>query len=174
MPVGALQRVCHARTTQRIYDASVTRASVAPRLAACVPFWLAACGAPASGPAVTNRATSSGALTCELPPTIAIDAHQYANVDANDPRFEQWLPWTARIASTRDGDRVHATVELKGSSYRWTFDAAGTFDCTTHELTLHFGTHEPFDLSLDLALHAGEIRSIDNVWLLGPPFPARH
>jgi hypothetical protein len=92
-----------------------------------------------------------------------------------------WSAWRVGIQfATGDmnraaADKVHVrgTLAMTGDDLTWTFDIAGTIDHSTCRIDMAADTHEPINLEVDLRKRTGTIRSIDDIWLLGPPFPAQ-
>lgn len=139
---------------------------------------LCACGG-SQQLAIENRG-GAASTSCELPARLDFEARRYGNVDADDPDYQVWSPWHVGIqfenGTTRaavDKARVRGTLAMTGDDLTWTFDIAGTLDHSTCRITLGADTHEPINLEVDLHEHTGTIRSIDDIWLLGPPFPAQ-
>ncbi|MBS1119741.1 MAG: hypothetical protein H6Q90_1969 [Deltaproteobacteria bacterium] len=136
---------------------------------------LGACGAP-SPVAVANR---GGAVTasCPFQPKLELAARRYGNLDADQPDFQAWTPWQVRLelAGEPTGKPpLRGTLVMVGDKLDWKLEVTGRFDPVRCELTLTANSHEPINLQLHLgAATTGKIHSIDDVWLLGPPFPAR-
>jgi hypothetical protein len=128
---------------------------------------LCACGgsAPVAGPVANRGGDHSTSASCELPPQI--EARRYGNVDRIDPTFQHWTSWRVTLHRRDDG----YIVDMTGDGLHLSFTAPGTIDCANRCAELQFESHEPFALTFDLATHTGRITSIDDVWILGPPFP---
>lgn len=129
--------------------------------------------------AVENRGGATS-TRCEVPARLEFEARRYGNVDADDPDYQVWSAWRVGIQVIEQGDtrrpdraRVRGTLAMTGDDLTWTFDIAGTVDRTTCRIELAADTHEPINVDLDLRKHTGIIRSIDDEWLLGPPFPSK-
>lgn len=133
--------------------------------------------------AVENRggAASTG---CELPARLEFEARRYGNVDADDPDYQVWSSWRVGIqlavrdasrphAETRDKARVRGTLAMSGDDLTWAFDITGNLDRTRCRLDLGTDTHEPILVDIELTKRTGFVRSIDDTWLLGPPFPSQ-
>ena len=122
--------------------------------------------------AVENRggAASTG---CELPARLEFEARRYGNVDADDPDYQVWSSWRVgiQLATRSDHARLRGTLAMSGDELTWTFDVAGTL--ARCHLDLVTDSHEPVSVDIDLVKRTGIIRSIDDVWLLGPPFPSK-
>jgi hypothetical protein len=136
-----------------------------PRLAALVVF--GACGGPPS-PAVENRG-GTASPRCDLPTRLEFEARRYGNLDADQPDYHTWSPWRVGIQLARGG---RGTITMIGDELQWTFDITTKLDRDRCTLELWTDSHEPMRANLDVRARTGTIRSIDNVWQLGPPFPA--
>jgi hypothetical protein len=117
-----------------------------------------------------------------LPARLEFEARRYGNVDADDPDYQVWSSWRVGmqfgandVATDRAVDKARArgTLAMTGDDLTWTFDIAGTIDHSTCRIDMAADTHEPINLEVDLRKRTGTIRSIDDIWLLGPPFPAQ-
>ncbi|MDQ3365651.1 MAG: hypothetical protein M3680_09505 [Myxococcota bacterium] len=132
------------------------------------------CGGAAPA-AVANHAERPTAR-CELPARIEREARRYGSVDADHPDYLTWSPWRVGLQLTEiSPERVQGSLAMVGDDLTWTFDVAGTFDHARCRLSLLAAAHDPMSLELTLppgGAITGRIRSIDDVWLLGPPFPA--
>ena len=118
--------------------------------------------------AVANRGEAAS-TSCELPPRLDFEARRYGMLDADDPDFQTWSAWRVGV-QFRTIDPPRGTVAMVGDELTWTFDFTGKrTDCA---LELAFDTHDPFSMAVDLRARTGRIRSVDDEWLLGPPFPA--
>lgn len=157
--------------------AAAARACAAPPMTR----WLvvvAACGgaAPAT---IGNRADH---VRCDVPHVLVLAARRYANLDRGDPAYDRWTPWTLEL--TLDADRpvmrnahghvrhVRGTARLAGDGLHLDFPASGAVSCELRHALVRLEDHEPFELDLDFATRTGIVRSIDDRWLIGPPFPA--
>ncbi len=133
---------------------------------------LCACGGSRQPVVIANRGESVRA-SCDIPARIELEARRYANTDADQPDYNVWTAWRVGI-QLADRDRPRGTLAMVGDDLTWTFDVAGTLDPERCRLTLWTPhEHEPFGVELDLRAHTGTIKSIDDIWLLGPPFPSR-
>jgi len=132
---------------------------------------LCACGG-ARPVAIANRGEPAGA-SCRVPAKIDLEGRRYANLDHGDPDYQVWSAWRIGL-QLADRDEPRGTLAMVGDELTWTFDVTGTLDRETCRLALAAHSHEPFDVVLELRGPnlTGTIRSIDDVWLLGPPFPA--
>ena len=133
------------------------------------------CGAPASR-TVENRGGSAAPITrmCTLRPVLEVAARRYFNLDADDPGYQRWTPARVQLALT--GERsVSGKLVMTVDKFHLDLRVTGRFDRTRCELTLAAETHDPVTLKVRFsgATTTGEIHSIDEVWLLGPPFPVR-
>jgi hypothetical protein len=131
--------------------------------------------------AIENRG-GAASTSCELPARLEFEARRYGNVDADDPDYQVWSSWRVGmqfgandVATDRaiDKARARGTLAMTGDDLTWTFDIAGTIDHSTCRIDMAADTHEPINLEVDLRKRTGTIRSIDDIWLLGPPFPAQ-
>lgn len=131
---------------------------------------LCACGG--AGPVVVANRGGTASASCALPARLELDARRYGNLDADDPDYQTWSAWRIGLQLRTEGARVTGTLAMIGDDLVWTFDVAGRLDerCV---LALVADTHEPLSATIDVRARTGRIRSIDDVWLLGPPFPAR-
>ena len=128
-----------------------------------------ACGG-ATSPATLDNRGGTESITCELPARFDFEARRYANLDADQPGYQTWSAWRVGIQLS-DRARVRGTRAMVGDELVWSFDFTGKLaGC---RLELWTDTHEPFTTTIDLRTRTGTIRSIDDVWLLGPPFPAQ-
>jgi hypothetical protein len=125
-----------------------------------------ACSAPPVA-AIQNRG-GAASPTCDLPARLDFEARRYGTVDTDQPDYQTWSAWRVglQLAGTLRG-----TIAMVGDELVWTFDIAGKRDGCKLELST--ATHEPFTVTIDLRTRTGRIRSIDDEWFLGPPFPAR-
>jgi hypothetical protein len=65
-------------------------------------------------------------------------------------------------------------TSMHGDEINWKFPIAGTLDRAHCVLTLRTDTHESIGFTIRFADRVtGEAHSIDDVWLLGTPFPPR-
>ena len=140
-------------------------------LSVFVLYALYACSAPRSV-AVQNRSAQVKA-DCSFETTIDLEARRYANVDRDQLDYQVWTAWRVGIWFP-DRSTPRGTLTMVGDDITWTFDIVVQLDPTHCTLTLStVDQHEPF--SAELKLHdgviTGWIRSIDDEWLLGPPFP---
>lgn len=133
---------------------------------------LCACGGTAHQPAAIDNRSVAPATTCELPARFDFEARRYANLDADQPGYQTWSPWRVGIQVVERA-RLRTKLAMIGDELVWNFDATGTFDRSRCRLELHTDTHEPITVTIDLRTNTGRIRSIDDDWLLGPPFPAK-
>jgi hypothetical protein len=130
--------------------------------------------------AIENRG-GAASTSCELPARLDFEARRYGNVDADDPDYQVWSSWRVGIQlatsdmnrPAADKGRVRGTLAMTGDDLTWTFDVAGTIDGSMCRIDLGADTHEPIQVDIDLRKRTGTIRSIDDIWLLGPPFPAQ-
>ena len=140
-------------------------------LAVAVSGCLCACGG-AEPVAIANRG-GTASVSCEVPARIELEARRYANLDHDDADYNVWTAWRVGI-QLADRAKPKGTMAMVGDAITWTFDVAGKLDAAKCVLTLWTpNEHEPFDVVLDVGKHTGTIRSIDDVWLLGPPFPTK-
>jgi hypothetical protein len=98
--------------------------------------------------------------------------HRTADNRTADDRTADRTAASDRRAAV-DKVRVRGTLAMTGDELTWTFDIAGTLDRSTCRIDLGADTHEPINVEVDLHERTGTIRSIDDIWLLGPPFPAQ-
>ena len=129
---------------------------------------LCSCGGATQPVAVANRG-GTASTRCDFPAArLELEARRYGNVDADSPDYQTWSAWRVGIQLA---DAKHGTLSMVGDDLVWTFDVTGKqTDCALELWTV---AHEPFRVRLDLRARTGTINSIDDVWLLGPPFPAR-
>lgn len=145
---------------------------------------LCACGG-AKPVAVENRGGTASNLICNLPARLEFEARRYANLDADQPGYQTWSSWRVGIQLAPNSfaqrgsvsERAEApdrkprgTLAMVGDELVWNFDFTGKLDDRC-KLELWTDTHEPIHVTIDLYAKTGVIRSIDDVWLLGPPFP---
>jgi len=131
---------------------------------------LCACGG-AQPVAVENRGGTASA-GCYVPARIELEARRYANVDKGDPDFDVWTAWRVGIQLSDRGEKPKGTMAMVGDHITWTFDVVGKLDAAKCALELWTPKeHEGFDVRFDVHANTGTIRSIDDVWVLGPPFP---
>ena len=129
---------------------------------------LCACGG-AKPVAVANRGEPAR-TSCDVPARLEFEARRYGMVDADHADFQTWSAWRVGV-QFRTTDPPRGTVAMVGDELTWTFDFSGK---RTHcGVELWFDNHDPFTMTLDLRAGTGRIQSIDDEWLLGPPFPAR-
>ena len=128
---------------------------------------LCACGGPPAG-AVENRG-GTASTGCDLPERLDFEARRYGNLDADHADYQTWSSWRVgiQLASAARG-----TITMIGDELQWTFDITTKLDRDRCTLELWAETHDPLRANLDLRARTGTIRSIDDVWQLGPPFPA--
>ncbi len=110
-----------------------------------------------------------------MPARIERDARRYGNIDADQADYQTWSPWRVGLQLTGT-ERVRGTLAMVGDGLTWTFDVTGQFDATRCRLELFADSHDPISIEVTFAPGGdltGTIRSIDDFWLLGPPFPAR-
>jgi hypothetical protein len=132
---------------------------------------LGACGG-VPAPTIDNRAAP--AARCELPSRFDFEARRYASLDADHPDYQTWSAWRVGIQIIdRQRDQVRATLAMVGDELVWSFEVKGTLDPARCRLELFTDTHEVIVTTLDLRARTGRISSIDDEWLLGPPFPAK-
>lgn len=132
-----------------------------------------ACGtarAPAVAPAVANQG-GSRIDVCEWPTHLELAARRYDNVDQDDPAYQRWSPWTISIRTMAAGRELRGVAEMSGERMHWKINVAGKLDCLRGMAELRFETHEPMTLSLLVPTRQGRITSIDDVWIVGAPFP---
>ncbi len=127
---------------------------------------LCACGS-AKPVAVENRG-GTASTSCDLPTRLEFEGRRYGNLDRDQPDYQVFTPWRVGI-QFRDQKDLRGTITMVGDELVWSFDVAGKLEeC---RLTMSTDTHEPFTITIDARTRTGSIQSIDNVWLLGPPFP---
>lgn len=139
---------------------------------------LVLCGCRGATPVAVENRGGTARPSCDLPARIERAARRYGNVDADAPDFQTWSEWRIglQLARAGDGERVRGTLAMTGDELTWTFDVSGTFDGARCRLALTAEAHDPMAIVVTLSpdgASTGEIRSIDDAWLLGPPFPAR-
>lgn len=123
---------------------------------------------PVAPRSIENRG-GAASTSCTSPARrLEFEARRYGNLDADSPDYQTWSAWRVGIQLA---DATHGTLSMVGDDLVWTFDVAGKQ--TECALELWTDTHEPFRVRLDLRARTGTISSIDDVWLLGPPFPPR-
>ena len=152
---------------------------MSPRLAALVVvvvLW--ACAGSPTG-AVENRG-GAASPSCDVPVRLDFEARRYGNLDADQADYQTWSPWRVgiQLASATRG-----TLTMIGDELQWTFDFTAKLERERCTLELWAETHDPIRANVDLRARTGTIRSIaaprkgravmiDDVWQLGPPFPA--
>jgi hypothetical protein len=129
---------------------------------------LCACGG-AKPVAVENRG-GTASTSCDVPPRLDFEARRYGNLDGDQPDYQTWSPWRVGILFA-DREHVRGTISMQGDELVWNFDLTGKLDRERCTLELWADTHLPIRANLDLRARTGTIRSIDDVWQLGPPFP---
>ena len=132
---------------------------------------LCACRGAPQPVAVENRG-GVASTRCDFPAErLEFEARRYGNLDADSPDYQTWSAWRVGIQLS-GAQPPRGTVSMVGDELVWSFEvASGTHaGCT---LELWTDTHEPFRVTLDLRARTGTIRSFDDVWLLGPPFPTQ-
>jgi hypothetical protein len=128
-------------------------------------------GCGAAGPDVVANRGGSPMTSCPSPRRLVLQARRYANLDADEADYQKWTPWRVQLELT---DELRGTLVMTGDRLDWKLQVAGRLDPVHCELTLAADSHEPVNLRIHLGPPVtGDIRSIDDVWLLGPPFPAR-
>jgi hypothetical protein len=139
---------------------------------------LSACGGTQPG-AVENRG-GSASTSCDLPPRLEFEARRYANLDVGEPGSQVWSAWRVGLQLARElkslrDTTVRGTLAMVGDEIVWSFDVAGKLDPDRCVLEMWTGTHthEPSRVTIDVPKRTGTIHSFDDVWLLGPPFPAQ-
>ena len=130
---------------------------------------LCACGG-ATPVAVENRG-GTASTSCDFPMRLEFEARRFGNLDADQPDYQTWSPWRIGIQLAERAN-PRGTMTMVGDELVWTFDFTGKLDGERCALELWTDTHEPIRANLDLRARTGTIRSIDDVWQLGPPFPA--
>ena len=134
---------------------------------------LCACGGTQTPAAVENRAPPTPP-TCALPMRFDFEARRYASLDADHPDYQTWSAWRVGIQiMDHQHDRVRAKLAMVGDELVWNFDVKGNIDLARCRLELFTDTHEVIATTVDLRARTGRISSIDDEWLLGPPFPAK-
>ena len=138
-----------------------------------------ACGST-SKVAVENRGGATS-TSCDLPERLEFEARRYGNVDAVDADYQTWSPWRVgiqfphRVAfppGSHTRETLRGTIAMVGDEIVWNFDIYGYLDDQCR-LDVATDAHESFHIEVDVHVRTGTIRSIDDVWLLGPPFPTK-
>jgi len=107
--------------------------------------------------------------SCRFDANFSIDARRYSRVDADDPRFHQWSPWTIKAALVTSANEVRGRITMQGDNITWDFPVVGKFDRARCELHAEVGDHHPFALTAHFgAAIEGTIQSIDDIWKFGP------
>lgn len=132
---------------------------------------LCACGG-AVPVVVENRGGTASHPTCPLSARFDLEARRYANLDADQPDYQTWSAWRVGIQLGPDRKVLRGTLAMLGDELVWNFDVTGELD-ERCQLALWTDTHEPMTVTIDVRARTGTIRSIDDVWLLGPPFPTQ-
>lgn len=129
---------------------------------------LCACGGAGHHATAMENRGGTASTSCDLPTRYDLEARRYGNVDANQADYQTWSPWRVGV-QFRDPKNLRGTLAMVGDELVWSFDFTGTrADCT---ITLYAASHEPITVTIDTRTRTGKIQSIDDVWLLGPPFP---
>ena len=135
---------------------------------------LVLCGCGGAKPVAVENRGGTASTSCDLPERVDFEARRYANLDADQPDYQTWSAWHVGVqfANQRDATKLTGTIAMVGDELTWTFDFTGKLDRARCVVELATDTHEPIGASIDLRARTGRIRSIDDEWLLGPPFPA--
>ncbi len=132
---------------------------------------LLACGG--TQPVVVANRGGTTLESCPFKSTFDVQARRYGNLDADDPSYQRWEPWRLHVELAGE-DRPQGTAVLTGPTYDMKLRVTGKLDLAACELTLESDSHDIISLRVKFRdAITGEIRSIDDGWLLGPPFPAK-
>jgi len=147
-----------------------------------VALVLCACGG--ANPVVVENRGGVASTSCNLPTRVEFEARRYAMLDADDKDYEVWTPWRMGLQISESDvakansqphpsqTRVKGTLALVGD-YTMTFDFEGRYHRDRCALDLRTDSHESLGITIDLRAHTGQVRSIDDEWVLGPPFPSK-
>lgn len=128
---------------------------------------LCGCARPPAG-AVENRG-GTASTSCDFPARLDFEARRYGNLDADHADYQTWSAWRVGI---QFAEATRGTITMIGDELQWTFDFSAKVDRVRCTAELWMDTHDPIRANLDLHARTGTIRSIDDAWQLGPPFPA--
>jgi hypothetical protein len=131
---------------------------------------LCACGG--STPVAVENRGGTASTSCDVPARLDLEARRYANLDADQAGYQTWSAWRVGIQLT-SSKPPRGVLAMVGDELVWSFDFAGRVDDHGCALELWTDTHDPIRVNVDLRTRTGRIASIDDVWLLGPPFPTR-